>query len=127
MSKQLLVDVRPFDISREKINESIKDNDGKLIVKGVLQRAESKNQNGRVYPREVLLKEVGKYLENQVTERRALGELDHPESSVVNLNNASHNIIEMHWDEDNLRWIGVKKSDDSNHRWDADNAQWVSL
>ena len=102
MSRQLLVDVRPFDISREKINESIKDNDGKLIVKGVLQRAESKNQNGRVYPREVLLKEVGKYLENQVTERRALGELDHPESSVVNLNNASHNIIEMHWDEDNL-------------------------
>ena len=68
----------------------------------LLQRAESKNQNGRVYPREVLLKEVAKYLENQVTERRALGELDHPESSVVNLNNASHNIIEMHWDEDNL-------------------------
>ena len=102
MSKQLLVDVRPFDISTDKINESIKDNDGKLVVKGVLQRAESKNQNGRVYPREVLLKEVAKYLENQVTERRALGELDHPESSVVNLNNASHNIVEMHWDEDNL-------------------------
>ena len=56
MNKQLLVDVRPFDISRKKINESIKENDGRLIVKGVLQRAESKNQNGRVYPREVLLK-----------------------------------------------------------------------
>ncbi len=102
MNKQLLVDVRPFDISRKKINESIKENDGRLIVKGVLQRAESKNQNGRVYPREVLLKEVAKYLENQVTERRALGELDHPESSVVNLNNASHNIIEMHWKGDDL-------------------------
>ncbi|MBT4209040.1 primosomal protein [Candidatus Woesearchaeota archaeon] len=102
MNKQLLVDVRPFDISRTKIDESIKDNGGKLIVKGVLQRAESKNQNGRVYPREVLLKEVGKYLEHQVTERRALGELDHPDSSVVNLNNASHNIIEMHWDGDDL-------------------------
>ena len=102
MSKQLLVDVRPFNISTLKINESIKENNGKLIVKGVLQRAESKNQNGRVYPREVLLKEVAKYLENQVTERRALGELDHPESSVVNLNNASHNIIEMHWDGDDL-------------------------
>ena len=102
MNKQLLVDVRPFDISRKKINESIKENDGRLVVKGVLQRAESKNQNGRVYPREVLLKEVAKYLENQVTERRALGELDHPESSVVNLNNASHNIIEMHWDGDDL-------------------------
>ena len=102
MSKQLLVDVRPFNISTLKINESIKENNGKLIVKGVLQRAESKNQNGRVYPREILLKEVAKYLENQVTERRALGELDHPESSVVNLNNASHNIVEMHWDGDDL-------------------------
>ena len=102
MSKKLLVDIRPFDVSTTKINESISENNGKLIVKGVLQRAESKNQNGRVYPREVLLKEVGKYLEHQVTERRALGELDHPESSVVNLNNASHNIIEMHWDGDDL-------------------------
>ena len=102
MNKQLLVDVRPFNVSTTKINESISENNGKLVVKGVLQRAESKNQNGRVYPREVLLKEVGKYLENQVTERRALGELDHPESSVVNLNNASHNIIEMHWDGDDL-------------------------
>ena len=102
MSKQLLVDVRPFEVSRKKINESIKENDGRLVVKGVLQRAESKNQNGRVYPREVLLKEVQKYSENQVTERRALGELDPPESSVVNLNNASHNIIEMHWDGDDL-------------------------
>ena len=102
MSKQLLVDVRPFDISTDKINESISENNGKLIVKGVLQRAESKNQNGRVYPRDVLLKEVSKYLQEQVTERRALGELDHPESSVVNLNNASHNVIEMHWDGDDL-------------------------
>jgi len=102
MNKQLLVDVRPFDVSTDRINESISENNGKLVVKGVLQRAESKNQNGRVYPREVLLKEVGKYLENQVTERRALGELDHPESSVVNLNNASHNIVEMHWDGDDL-------------------------
>ena len=102
MNKQLLVDVSPFNVSTIKINESISENNGKLIVKGVLQRAESKNQNGRVYPREVLLKEVAKYLENQVTERRALGELDHPESAVVNLNNASHNIIEMHWDGDDL-------------------------
>ena len=102
MNKKLLVDVRPFDISRQKIDESIKENDGRLIVKGVLQRAESKNQNGRVYPREVLMKETTKYLDEQVAERRALGELDHPESSVVNLNNASHNVIEMHWDGDDL-------------------------
>ena len=48
------------------------------------------------------MKEVSKYSETQVTERRALGELDHPDSSVVNLNNASHNIMEMHWDGDDL-------------------------
>ena len=102
MKKKLLVEVRPFEISRNKIDESIKENNGRLVVKGVLQRAESKNQNGRVYPREVLLKEVSKYLSEQVKERRALGELDHPDSSVVNLNNASHNIIEMHWDGDDL-------------------------
>ena len=102
MNKQLLVDLRPFDISRTQIDESIKENGGRLVVKGILQRAESKNQNGRVYPREVLMKEVSKYSETQVTERRALGELDHPDSSVVNLNNASHNIMEMHWDGDDL-------------------------
>ena len=102
MNKQLLVDVRPFDISRNKIDESIKENNGRLVVKGVLQRAESKNQNGRIYPREVLVREVQKYSEQQVTERRALGELDHPDSSVVNLNNASHNVLDMRWDGDDL-------------------------
>ena len=102
MSKSLLIDTMLFEVSPQQINESISDNKGRLIVSGVLQRAESKNQNGRVYPREVLLKEVSKYLEEQVAERRALGELDHPESSVVNLNNASHNVIEMHWDGDDL-------------------------
>ena len=48
------------------------------------------------------MKETTKYLEEQVSERRALGELDHPDSSVVNLNNASHNVIEMHWKGDDL-------------------------
>ena len=102
MSKQILVDYIPFEISREQINESISENDGRLIVKGVLQRAESKNQNGRVYPRETLVREAGKYAKTQIKERRALGELDHPDSSVVNLNNVSHNIMEMHWTGDDL-------------------------
>ncbi len=102
MSKNLLVDYLPFEISREQINESISENDGRLVVKGVLQRAEAKNQNGRIYPRETLMREADKYSQIQIAERRALGELDHPDSSVVNLNNASHNIIEMHWDGDDL-------------------------
>jgi hypothetical protein len=101
MSKQILVDYIPFEISPEQINESLSKN-GKLIVKGVLQRAEAKNQNGRVYPRETLMREAQKYAKIQIKERRALGELDHPDSSVVNLNNVSHNIMEMHWNGDDL-------------------------
>ena len=101
-SKGLIVDYIPFEVTPEQINESIKNNDGKLIVKGVLQRADSQNQNGRVYPREVLMKEAKKYAEIQIKERRALGELDHPDSSVVNLNNASHNVLEMHWKGNDL-------------------------
>ena len=102
MNKQLLVDVRPFEVSRHQIDESIKENNGRLVVKGVLQRAAAKNQNGRIYPREVLVREAQKYEDVNVKERRALGELDHPESSVVNLNNASHNVLEMHWKGDDL-------------------------
>ena len=102
MSKNLLVDYIPFEISRETINESIKNNDGRLVVKGVLQRAEAKNQNGRIYPKEVLMREAKKYAGTFVKERRALGELDHPDSSVVNLNNVSHNVLEMGWQGDDL-------------------------
>ncbi len=102
MSKELLVDYLPFDVKSEQINESLKENNGKLIVKGVLQRAEAKNQNGRVYPREVLVREAKKYSTTYIKERRAMGELDHPDSSVVNLQNVSHNIKEMHWLGDDL-------------------------
>jgi len=102
MSKKLLVDYIPFEVTPEQINESISKNNGRLVVKGILQRAESKNQNGRVYPRETLMREAKKYSEVNIRERRALGELDHPDSSVVNLNNASHNILEMHWKGDDL-------------------------
>ena len=97
MSKKLLVDYIPFEVTPEQINESISKNNGRLVVKGILQRAEAKNQNGRVYPRETLMREAKKYSEVNIKERRALGELDHPDSSVVNLNNVSHNILEMHW------------------------------
>ena len=102
MSKQVIVDYIPFEVSPQQINESMKDNNGRLVVKGVLQRAEAKNQNGRVYPKETLMREAEKYSEVQIKERRALGELDHPDSSVVNLNNVSHNILEMHWNGDDL-------------------------
>ena len=100
--KQLIVDYLPFEIKPEQINESMKGNNGKLIVKGVLQRAESKNQNGRIYPKEILVREAKKYTDEFINQRRAMGELDHPESSVVNLQNVSHNVKEMHFEGDNL-------------------------
>ena len=100
--KNLIVDYIPFEISREQVNEAIKENDGKLVVRGVLQRAEAKNQNGRVYPSEILQREAKNYNESFIKQKRALGELDHPDSSVVNLANVSHNITEMHFEGDNL-------------------------
>ena len=100
--KQLIVDYLPFEIKPEQINESMKNNNGRLVVKGVLQRAEAKNQNGRIYPREILVREAKKYTQDFIKQRRAMGELDHPESSVVNLQNVSHNVKEMHWEGDNL-------------------------
>tara|TARA_Y100000593_G_scaffold87157_1_gene167143 strand:+ start:909 stop:1523 length:615 start_codon:yes stop_codon:yes gene_type:complete len=102
MSKKLIVDYMPFEITPQQINESLEKNGGKLVVQGVLQRADAKNQNGRVYPRETLVREAKKYSETFIRERRALGELDHPDSSVVNLNNVSHNVKEMAWKGDDL-------------------------
>jgi hypothetical protein len=100
--KQLLVDYLPFEITANAVNESIAKNNGKLIVTGILQRAEAKNQNGRIYPKDTLVREAKKYTDTFIKQHRALGELDHPESSVVNLQNASHNITEMGWSGDNL-------------------------
>ena len=100
--KQLIVDYLPFEIKPEQISESISENNGKLVVRGVLQRAEAENQNGRIYPKEILHREAKKYTKEFIKERRAMGELDHPESSVVNLQNVSHNVKDMHWEGDNL-------------------------
>ena len=100
--KQLLVDTMLFAATPDMIAESMEKHNGRLLVKGVLQRAEAKNQNGRIYPREILMREAKKYNDVNIRERRALGELDHPDSSIVNLNNVSHNIVEMHWNGDDL-------------------------
>jgi hypothetical protein len=100
--KQLIVDYIPFEITPQQITESMSTNDGKLVVKGVLQRAEAQNQNGRVYPKDLLTREAKKYTENFIQQKRALGELDHPDSSVVNLQNASHNVLEMHFNGNDL-------------------------
>lgn len=102
MDRQLLVDYALFEVSPQQINESLSQNGGRLIVSGVLQRAEAKNHNGRIYPRNILMREATKYSDTYIKERRALGELDHPDSSVVNLNNVSHNILGMSWKGNDL-------------------------
>ena len=68
--------------------------DGGMILSGVMQKADTQNGNGRVYPEAVLIREVKNY-SKLVKERRALGELDHPDDSVINLRNASHMVTEI--------------------------------
>ena len=99
---RLLIDTIPFTMTKRQINESLEDNNGRLIVNGVLQRAEAENQNGRVYPRSILEREVEKYKSREIKENRAFGELDHPESSVVELKNTSHIIREVYWKGDDV-------------------------
>jgi hypothetical protein len=102
MQKGLLIDYTAFEISPKLISESERENNGKVIVSGVLQRADAKNQNGRIYPKETLMREAKKYSSVQIAENRALGELDHPESSVVNLQNVSHNVKKIWWKGNDL-------------------------
>ena len=75
--------------------------EGAVFLVGVCQKAETRNGNGRVYPKTVLEREVERY-QQLISERRALGELDHPDESVINLKNASHLISKMWWDGNNV-------------------------
>ena len=95
---QLLVDVTPF---RPIIRES-KTKPGVFEVEGVLQRAVAQNQNGRTYSKEILLRESERYTKEFVEVGNAFGELDHPDSPVVSLKNASHVIKELWWKGDDL-------------------------
>ena len=81
--------------------EKIYVNNGGMMLSGKLQEADIQNGNGRIYPRKILEREVKTY-QKLVQEKRALGELDHPEDSVINLKNASHMITEMWWDGPNV-------------------------
>tara|TARA_Y100000034_G_C6613047_1_gene267037 strand:- start:82 stop:588 length:507 start_codon:yes stop_codon:yes gene_type:complete len=72
-----------------------------MMLSGVMQKADALNGNGRIYPRKVLYREVQNY-QKLIKENRALGELDHPEDSVINLRNASHMITEVWWNGDDV-------------------------
>jgi hypothetical protein len=101
--KNLLVEYNVIDYGPDLLAEAA-DMTRPLVLKNVLlQRSEAKNQNGRVYPHAVLVREASAYKTNFVTERRALGELDHPESPVVNLKNVCCNVTDLWFDKKDVR------------------------
>ena len=107
MSKELLQEY--FELCPEgrcpvhALNESEKKSvmEGAVYLVGICQKAGTKNGNGRVYRKDTLQREVERY-QNAVRERRSLGELDHPDDSVINLKNASHLVTKMWWQGDNV-------------------------
>lgn len=97
---QLLIETHIFKPNASRLSES-KSERGLPLVEGILATAEVKNGNGRYYSKDLWNREIDKY-RVLVDENRAMGELDHPESSVINLQNVSHNISDMWWDGDNV-------------------------
>ena len=97
----LLQEYRPFKVDKQLVESSIRENKT-LIVTGKLQAADTKNQNGRIYPEDILKREVEQYMKGPVAENRAMGKLDHPESSVINLQNVSHTIKRCWWEGDSV-------------------------
>ena len=93
-SLKLLTEWMPFSYDSKSIKEA-KVSGGRLVMKGILQKAETLNQNGRIYPRDILEREVRNY-QKFIRENRALGECDHPDSSVVELKKVSHIIREAY-------------------------------
>ena len=98
--KSLLIETLPFNVSLITLTEG-KSTSGNPLVKGILATVEIKNGNGRYYSKELWDRELDKY-NVLVKERRACGELDHPDSQVINLKNVSHNITKLWWDGDNV-------------------------
>jgi len=97
----VISDWTPFEYTPQMIIESKEQNAGKVIMRGILQKSETLNQNGRIYPRSILEREVRNY-QKFIRENRALGECDHPDSSVVELKNVSHIVREAYMDGDDV-------------------------
>lgn len=100
--KSLLIEVNPLKLNSQTITESLKRNNGALIVETLLATAEVKNGNGRYYPKELWEREINRYNKEAIQIRNAVGELDHPDSQVINLKNVSHLINEIWWDGDKI-------------------------
>lgn len=101
MSKTLLIEYATFTPTK-RLNEGTVSKTGNMVVSGLVQACDKPNANRRIYPYPILFQQVAKYMEGPIAENRALGELDHPESSVVNLKNVSHNILRLWWEGKDL-------------------------
>lgn len=99
--RQVLIETSPLQINRQSLNESIKKG-GILLVEALLATAEIKNGNGRYYPRDLWERELARYNDEAISKRNSMGELDHPDSTVINLKNASHLINKVWWDGDKV-------------------------
>ena len=97
---ELCPDGKCDDLLTEEEKRMVRE-EGAMFLTGVMQRANHLNGNGRVYSRPILEREVENY-GKLVRERRALGELDHPDSAVINLANAAHLVTEVWWDNDSV-------------------------
>lgn len=102
MSKQLLIEYLTFQPSPKQLTEARINPRASFLVAGKVQAANKPNANRRIYDYETLRKQVELYVEGPVAEKRALGELDHPESSIVNLKNVCHNITKLWWQGEDL-------------------------
>ena len=100
-NKKLLTEWLPISCDKKSLSESKEMHDGKIVLRGILQKSDTLNQNGRIYPRSILAREMINY-QKFIKERRALGECDHPDSSVVELKNASHLVTAADFDGDNV-------------------------
>jgi hypothetical protein len=106
MSKILLTEyyeLCPGGVCQDLLTEEEKRQvaEGAVIMTGILQKADTRNGNGRTYPVQVLRREMENY-QKCIKDNRALGELDHPEDSVINLRNASHMVTQTWWDGDTV-------------------------
>ena len=97
----LLIETNLFTPTKGLISEGKVSKRGLPLVVGILATAEVKNGNGRYYPKQLWEREINKY-KASIEENRALGELDHPETTVINLKNVSHNITDIWWDGDHI-------------------------
>jgi hypothetical protein len=100
--KQLLIEYNAFQPLVGSLNEAKRLSNGNMVVSGLVQATDKPNANRRIYPYQTLFEQVNKYIQGPISENRALGELDHPESSIINLKNVSHNIVRLWWDGKDL-------------------------